>query len=130
MCRAINKIDTFLLVNPSMTDWTRVYAYEKHTYVESFPVTSFLLAGVSNYRETVKDIQVGDVLDMEFEINKYDNSAIVIKNLGDTCGYVKKDEKEKVQSHVPCQVKVIDKRLVDFGKGIYSLRVDLAGEEK
>ena len=112
-----------------MTDWTRVYAYEKHTYVESFPVTSFLLAGVSNYKETVKDIQIGDVLDMEFETNKYDSSAIVIKNLGDTCGYIKKDEKEKVQSHVPCQVKVIDKRLVDFGKGIYSLRVDLAGEE-
>ena len=71
-----------------MTDWRKVFGYEKHTYVQSFPVTSFLLAGVSFYKDTIKGINIGDILDMSFEPNKYDSSAIIIKKLKDICGYV------------------------------------------
>jgi hypothetical protein len=106
-----------------MTDWRRVFGYEKHTYVQSFPVTSFLLAGVSFYKDTIKGINIGDILDMSFESNKYDSNAIIIKNNTDTCGYVPKDVKDKVKEYVPSQVKVIDKRLVE--NNIYSLRVDI-----
>lgn len=106
-----------------MADWRRVFGFEKNTYVQSFPVTSFLLSGVSFYKDTIKDIKIGDILDMSFEPNKYDSSAIIIKRLTDICGYVPKDIKDKVKSYVPSKVKVIDKHLVE--NNIYSLRVNI-----
>ena len=106
-----------------MTDWRRVFGFEKYTYIQSFPVTSFLLSGVSFYKDTIKDINIGDILDMSFESNKYDASAIIIKKVNDICGYVPKDIKDKVKLYVPCQVTVIDKRLVK--NNIYSVRVDI-----
>ena len=106
-----------------MTDWNKVHNIHYHSYVQSFPVTSFLLAGVSHYTDTLKNINIGDTLDMSLEPNnQYDNSAIVIKNITDTCGYVPIHAKEKVQKHVPSKVKVIDKRIKN---DIYSLRVDI-----
>ena len=106
-----------------MTDWRRVIGFEKHTYVQAFPITSFLLVGVSHYKDTVNNINIGDILDMDFEPNNiYDSSAIVIKNITDICGYVPKDSQDKVKSYVPSQVKVIDKQRV---KTNYSLRVDI-----
>lgn len=105
-----------------MTDWTRVHAYAQHTYVHSFPITSFLLAGVSNYTDTIKDISVNDILYMSLEPeNKYDSTAIVIKFNDNICGYVPKDLKEKILPYVPSNVKVIHKHFI---KGNYSLRVD------
>ena len=105
-----------------MTDWVRVHAYYYNTYVQDFPVTSFLLAGVSNYKDIIETIKIDDILEMEFEpSNPYDKDAIVIKCDSDVCGYVPKDTMEKIVSFVPCKVKVIDKRLV---KKNYSLRVD------
>jgi len=106
-----------------MTDWKRVYGFERHTYIQSFPVTSFLLSGVSFYKDTVKDINIDDILDMSFEPNIYDNTAIIIKRASDICGYVPKDIKDKVKLYVPSKVKVIDKRLIE--NNIYSLRVDI-----
>jgi hypothetical protein len=106
-----------------MTDWVRVHAFEKYTYVESFPTTSFLVAGVSFYKDIIKDIIIGDILDMHFEPNEYDPSAIILKKDNATCGYVPKDIKEKVIQYVPTKVKVIDKRLVK--DNIYSLRVNI-----
>jgi hypothetical protein len=104
-----------------MTDWTRVHAFHYNTYIQDFPVTSFLLAGVSFYKETLESIQLDTLLKMTFEPeNQYDPEAIVIKRGTDVCGYVPKDTREKIVSFVPCKVKVIDKRLV---KGNYSLRV-------
>jgi len=100
-----------------------VHAFEQHTYVQTFPSTSFLLSGVSFYKDTVKSVHVGDILDMSFESNIYDNSAIVIKKSTDICGYVPKDIKDKVKGFVPCNVTVIDKRLVE--NNIYSIRVDI-----
>jgi hypothetical protein len=109
-----------------MTDWTRVIGFEKHTYVEKFPITSFLLAGVSNYQDTIKNINIDDILDMTFEPNNiYDNSAIVIRNLTEVCGYVPKDLQEKVKGYVPSKVQVIYK---NRSKGIYSLRVNIANK--
>ena len=106
-----------------MTDWVRVHAYAQHTYVEKFPITSFLVAGVKSYQDTIKDISVNDILYMSFEPeNKYDSTAIVIKRNDDICGYVPKDLKEKFLSYVPSNVKVIDKH---FFKGNYSLRIDI-----
>jgi len=110
-----------------MTDWRRVFGFEKYTYVQSFPVTSFLLSGVSFYKDTVKSIHIGDILDMSFESNKYDVSAIIIKKETDVCGYVPKDIKDKVKSYVPSQVRVIDKRLIE--NNIYSIRVDIIEKE-
>jgi len=95
-----------------MSDWGRVFSFEKHTYVQSFPVTSFLLSGVSFYKDTVKDINIGDILHMTLESNEYDTSAIVIKKNIDICGYVPKEIKNKVISYVPSQVKVIDKHFL------------------
>ena len=106
-----------------MTDWRRVYGIEKYTYVQSFPITSFLLSGVSFYRDTIQGISIGDILSMSFEPNMYDSSAIIIKNDTHICGYVPKDLKDKMTIYVPCDVKVIDKRLVK--NDIYSLRVDI-----
>jgi chemotaxis signal transduction protein len=109
-----------------MTDWRRVIGFEKHSYVQSFPVTSFLLVGVTNYQETIIGINIGDILDMSHdEQNAYDKTAIIVKRSNNTCGFVSKDEKEKVQPHVPSKVKVIDKRLY---KNNYSLRVDIIRE--
>jgi hypothetical protein len=106
-----------------MTDWVRVHAFEKHTYIESFPTTSFLVAGVTFYKDTIKDIHIGDELEMNFEQNEYDASAIILTKNNATCGYVPKDIKEKVIQYVPRKVKVIDKRLVK--NNIYSLRVNI-----
>ena len=105
-----------------MTDWVRVHGFHYNTYVQHFPVTSFLLAGVSNYKDTIESLKIDDIIDMEFEPeNPYDKNAIVIKHGSDVCGYVPKDIMEKIVSFVPCKVKVIDKHLV---KKNYSLRVD------
>ena len=107
-----------------MTDWVRVHGFHYNTCVQDFPVTSFLLAGVSNYKGTIETIKIDDILEMNFEpLNPYDKNAIVIKHGLDICGYVPKDTMEKIVSFVPCRVKVIDKRLVK--NGIYSLRVDI-----
>ena len=43
-----------------MTDWIKVIGFEKHTYVQSFPVTSFLLSGVSFYKDTLKNFTLGE----------------------------------------------------------------------
>jgi hypothetical protein len=111
-----------------MTDWRRVIGFEQYTYVQSFPVTSFLVSGVSHYEDTIKDIHIGDTLDMSFEPdNIYDTSAIIIKNKTDICGYVPKDSKDKVRPYVPSKVKVIDKQYVK--NNIYSVRVDIIEEK-
>jgi hypothetical protein len=110
-----------------MTDWNKVFGFEKHTYNQSFPITSFLLVGVSNYKDTINNINIGDILDMDFEPNNiHDTSAIVIKKITDICGYVSKDSNDKVKSYVPSKVKVIDKQRV---KNNYSLRVDIIEKE-
>lgn len=107
-----------------MSDWKRVFGFEKNTYVKKYPVNSFLLSGVSFYKDAVKDINIGDLLDMNFEVNnKYDSSAISIKKITDLCGYVPKDLKEKIIPFVPSQIKVIDKQLVE--DNVYSVRVDI-----
>jgi len=106
-----------------MTDWRKVFGFEKHTYIQSFPVTSFLLTGVSFYKDTIKNIKIDDILDMSLEPNEYDSTAIIIKRNTDICGFIPKDNKEKVKPYVPAQVKVIDKRHVEHD--IYSLRVDI-----
>ena len=110
-----------------MTDWNSVFSFEKHSYIQSFPVTSFLLSGVSFYKDTIKDINIDDILDMTFEPNIYDESAIIIKKSTNICGYVPKDIKDKVKLYVPSKVKVIDKRLIK--NNIYSLRVDIIEKE-
>ena len=107
-----------------MTDWVRVHGFHYNTYVQDFPVTSFLLAGVSNYQDTIKHIEINTILDMQFEPeNKWDKDAIIVKYGSDICGYVPKDTREKIVSFVPCNLMVIDKRRVKGG--IYSLRVDI-----
>jgi len=105
-----------------MTDWTHVHSYAKHASVEHYPVTSFLLSAVSFHQEVIKDLEIDEVLQMEFEVNEYDPKAIVIKKGSEICGYVPKDIKEKVLSFVPSKVKVLEKRLYN---NIFSLRVNI-----
>lgn len=107
-----------------MTDWNKVYGYQKNAYVQSFPVTSFELTGLNYYINTIKTINVGDILDMDYEpTNQYDNTAICVKNNTNICGYVAKDIKEKIKQYVPSKVKVIEKRLIK--SNTYKIRVDI-----
>ena len=107
-----------------MTDWTRVHAYQQHAYTQIFPITSFLIAGITSYKDAIISLNIDDVLIMEFEpTNLYDSDAIVIKNGKNICGYVPKDLQKKFKSFVPSQVKVIDKRRITGDK--YSIRVDV-----
>jgi len=107
-----------------MADWKRIIGFEQHTYVQNFPVLSFLLSGVSYYKDIIETIQIDDILKMEFEPeNKYDDKAIKITKNNTICGYVPKDIQEKILSCVPSDVKVIDKRNVK--DDIYSLRVEV-----
>jgi hypothetical protein len=75
------------------------------------------------YKDTIKNIEIGDTLYMTSESNKYDSSAIVVKRKEDICGYVPRDLKEKIKLFVPSTVIVFDKRYIE--NGIYSLRVDI-----
>ena len=107
-----------------MADWRRIIGFEKHTYIQKFPVTSFLLSGVSHYKDIIESIHLDDLLKMEFEPeNEYDTKAIKISKNNCICGYVPKDIKEKIISYVPSDVKVIDKRYIK--EDIYSLRVEV-----
>jgi len=107
-----------------MADWRRIIGFEQHTYIQTFPMLSFLLSGVSYYTNIIETIQVNDILKMEFEPeNKYDDKAIKITKNNTICGYVPKDMQKKILSHVPSDVKVIDKRHVK--DTIYSLRVEV-----
>ena len=110
-----------------MTDWTRVHAFHYNTYIQDFPVTSFLLAGVSHYQEAILSLKPDTILEMTFEPeNQHDPEAIVIKRGTDICGYVPKVTREKVVSFVPSNVMVIDIRRVKGGN--YSLRVDIVNQ--
>lgn len=107
-----------------MSDWRKVYSFQKNSFVENFPSTSFLLAGVTFYQETIKNLNIGDKLEMSFESDNHETSAIIIKNISNICGYVPKDIKEKIKPFVPSKVKVIDKRYFNKNNS-YSLRVDI-----
>lgn len=108
----------------NMADWRRIIGFEQHTYVQKFPVTSFLLSGVTHYKDIIKTIQIDDLLKMDFEPeNIYDKNAIKIHKNNIICGYVPKDIKEKIILYIPSDVKVIDKRHIK--DDIYSLRVDV-----
>jgi len=107
-----------------MSDWGRIYAYEKHASVVKYPTTSFLIAGVSFYNSITENLKVDDILMMSFDTeNVHDSTAIVIKYNGETCGYVPLTMKDKITPFVPCLLKIIDKR---FGKhDNFGLRVDI-----
>jgi len=102
-----------------MTDWMRDY-----TFLGSYPTTSFLVCGVSFYTNTVNQINIDDILQMEFEPdNTFDAYAIVIKRNNEKCGYVPKHIQHRIAKYVPCQVRVIDKCYIEHD--IHSLRVDI-----
>ena len=89
-----------------------------------FPVTSCLLSGVSFYKDIVKNISIGDILEMSFDSkNKYDSNAIVIKKNDNICGYIPREVQAKIKKYVPCKVEAIDKHYIS--EGIYSLRIDV-----
>ncbi len=107
-----------------MADWRRIIGFEQHTYVQKFPILSFLLSGVSYHKDIIETVNVNDILRMDFEPeNKYDDKAIKITKMNSICGYVPKDVREKILFYVPSDVKVIDKRKVK--DDIYSLRVEI-----
>jgi len=88
----------------------------------SFPEQSFLIAGISFYKNNCSDITYESELTMEFEPdNKYDKSAISIKNNNKKIGYVPNSEiKELCKKNITEPLKIINIKHIH---GNYGIRV-------
>lgn len=88
----------------------------------SFPEQSFLIAGISFYKNNCSDITYESELTMEFEPdNKYDKSAISIKNNNKMIGYVPNRQiKEICKENITEPLKIINIKRID---GKYGIRV-------
>ena len=90
-----------------------------------FPEESFLIAGISHYKNNCLDISYETELTMELERdNEYDSSAISIMNNGKKIGYVpKKDNiKNLCNNNIQETLKIINIKQIN---GNYGIRVIL-----
>ncbi len=87
-----------------------------------FPEKSFLVSGISFYKDNCLDITYDTELTMELEPNnKYDKSAISIKNNNKTIGYVPNCQiKELCRENIKEPLKIINIKLIN---GNYGIRV-------
>ena len=90
-----------------------------------FPEESFLIAGISFYKDNCLDITYESELTMELEPeNKYDSSAIVIKNNGKIIGYVPNTPKSKIKElckeKINEPLKILNIKMIH---GNYGIRV-------
>ena len=87
-----------------------------------FPEQSFLIAGISFHKENCSDISYNTELLMEFEPdNKYDSTAISIKNNDKIIGYVpNSDIKELCKNNIYEPLKIIN---IKKTNGNYGIRV-------
>lgn len=88
----------------------------------SFPEQSFLISGISFYKTNCSDITYESELTMEFEPdNKYDKSAISIKNNNKKIGYVPNCQiKELCKENITEPLKIINIKHIH---GNYGIRV-------
>ena len=90
----------------------------------SFPEQSFLIAGISFYKNNCSDITYESELTMELEPdNKHDKSAISIKNNNKMIGYVPKHQikiKELCKENITEPLKIINIKHIH---GNYGIRV-------
>jgi hypothetical protein len=87
-----------------------------------FPDKSFLVSGISFYKDNCLDITYNTKLTMEFEPdNKYDKSAIFIKNNNKKIGYVPNRQiKELCKENITEPLKIIN---IKLNNGTYGIRV-------
>ena len=87
-----------------------------------FPEQSFLICGISFYKENCADISYNTVLTMELEPdNNYDSSAIAIMNSGKKIGYIPNTNiKEICKNNIQEPLKIINIKQIN---GNYGIRV-------
>jgi hypothetical protein len=89
-----------------------------------FPEKSFLVSGISFYKDNCVDITYETELTMEFEPdNQYDKSAISVKNNNKKIGYVPKKNsqiKKLCKENITQTLKIINIKMI---KGNYGIRV-------
>ena len=88
----------------------------------TFPEKSFLISGISFYKKNCLDITYETELTMELEPdNKFDKSAISIKNNNKTIGYVPNSKiKELCKENITELLKIINIKSIN---GNYGIRV-------
>lgn len=87
-----------------------------------FPEKSFLISGISNYKENCSNITYDTELLMNHEVdNKYDSFAISIMNNDKIIGYVPNSEiKELCKNNITEPLKIINIKTIN---GNYGIRV-------
>jgi hypothetical protein len=87
-----------------------------------FPEKSFLISGISFYKDNCLDVTYETELTMELEPdNEYDKSAISIKNNNKKIGYVPNYQiKELCKENITEPLKVLNIKLIN---GNYGIRV-------
>lgn len=87
-----------------------------------FPEKSFLIAGISFFKDNCLDITYSSELSMEEELNnKYDSTAISITHNGKKIGYVPNTNiKELCKNNIEQPLKIINIKLIN---GNYGIRV-------
>lgn len=87
-----------------------------------FPEKSFLVAGISYYKDNCLDIAYESELTMELEPdNEYDKSAISINHNNNKIGYVPNSQiKELCKENLKEPLKIINIKLIN---GNYGIRV-------
>ena len=86
-----------------------------------FPEKSFLIAGISFYKENCLNITYDTELFMKHEpYNKYDSFAISIINNGKIIGYVPKNNeiKELCKNNITQSLKIINIKMINNNYGI------------
>jgi hypothetical protein len=87
----------------------------------NFPKKSFLIAGISFYKENCLNITYDTELFMKHEPdNKYDSFAISIINNGKIIGYVPKNNeiKELCKNNITQSLKIINIKMINNNYGI------------
>ena len=96
--------------------------YAEHYYGNKiiFPENSFLVSGISFYKNNCLNITYETELIMELEINnKYDSSAISIMNNGKKIGYVPNSKiKELCKENIKEPLKIINIKQINRNYGI------------
>ena len=87
-----------------------------------FPEKSFLVSGISFYKDNCLDITYDKELTMEFEPdNQYDETAIVVKNNNKTIGYVPNSQIKKIcKENITEPLKILNIKIIN---GNYGIRV-------
>jgi len=100
-----------------------IYGHYTHQYYGNkiiFPENSFLISGISFYKENCSNLTYESELFMKHDVNnKYDSSAISIMNNNKIIGYVPNDKKELCKN-ITEPLKIINIKLVN---GNYGIRV-------